>query len=80
MEHDSLVAIIRAKLADGRLPHDSIPRVWGGAGNNDLVTRRGHVDGGALPVSDAPSSIPIRAGPFNVLSVYDGSRLSRSVP
>ena len=35
MEPDPLVAIIRAKLVDGRLPHNSIPRVWGGAGGNE---------------------------------------------
>jgi hypothetical protein len=27
--------LVRAKLADGRLPHDSIPRVWGGPGNGE---------------------------------------------
>jgi hypothetical protein len=30
MEKDSLRSFIRQKLADGRLPHDSIPRLWGG--------------------------------------------------
>ena len=32
MESKALRLLIRAKLADGRLPHDSIPRVWGGPG------------------------------------------------
>jgi hypothetical protein len=32
---DALRALIRAKLADGRLPQDSIPRVWGGHGNGE---------------------------------------------
>ena len=27
--------LVRAKLADGRLPHNSIPRVWGGPGNGE---------------------------------------------
>ena len=31
----SLRQLIRDKLADGRLPHDSIPRVWGGPGNGE---------------------------------------------
>jgi hypothetical protein len=31
----TLRQLIREKLADGRLPHDSIPRTWGGAGNNE---------------------------------------------
>jgi hypothetical protein len=30
-----LRALIRSKLADGRLPVNSIPRVWGGAGNGE---------------------------------------------
>ena len=30
MDPVSLRALIRQKLADGRLPQDSIPRVWGG--------------------------------------------------
>ena len=32
MDHDALRLLIRQKLADGRLPHDSIPRIWGGPG------------------------------------------------
>jgi hypothetical protein len=31
----SLRLLIRQKLADGRLPHDSIPRVWGGPGDGE---------------------------------------------
>jgi hypothetical protein len=27
--------LIQSKLADGRLPYDSIPRVWGGAGKGE---------------------------------------------
>jgi hypothetical protein len=30
-----LRVLIRAKLADGRLPINSIPRVWGGPGNGE---------------------------------------------
>ena len=30
MDPISVRALIRQKLADGRLPQDSIPRVWGG--------------------------------------------------
>ena len=33
---ESLRILIRAKLADGRLPHDSIPGVWGGAGRGEI--------------------------------------------
>ena len=35
MEQETLRHLIRSKLADGRLPQDSIPRVWGGAGNGE---------------------------------------------
>ena len=32
MDSQPLRRLIRDKLGDGRLPHNSIPRVWGGAG------------------------------------------------
>jgi hypothetical protein len=32
MDQNVLRLLIQSKLADGRLPQDSIPRVWGGAG------------------------------------------------
>jgi hypothetical protein len=32
MEQTALRLLIQSKLADGRLPQNSIPRVWGGAG------------------------------------------------
>jgi hypothetical protein len=35
MEQKSLRALVIEKLADGRLPHDSTPRFWGGPGNNE---------------------------------------------
>jgi hypothetical protein len=35
MEDHTLHLLIRGKLADGRLPQDSIPRVWGGPGNGE---------------------------------------------
>ena len=34
MDHKALVALIRKKLADGRLTHDGIPRVWGSRGSH----------------------------------------------
>jgi hypothetical protein len=36
MGQQPLRLLIRENLADGRLPHDSIPRVWGGAGNGEV--------------------------------------------
>ena len=35
MEQEVLRHLIRSKLADGRLPQDSIPRLWGGAGSGE---------------------------------------------
>ena len=36
MNDPALRLLIREKLADGRLPHDSIPRVWGGPGAGEM--------------------------------------------
>ena len=36
MEPVSLRALIRQKLADGRLPQNSIPRVWGGPSAGEM--------------------------------------------
>ena len=35
MEQEILRRLIRSKLADGRLPQNSIPRLWGGSGNGE---------------------------------------------
>jgi hypothetical protein len=37
---EPLRVLIRAKLADGRLPTNSIPRVWGGLGNGETCDAR----------------------------------------
>ena len=36
MDSISLRALIRQKLADGRLPQNSIPRVWGGPSAGEM--------------------------------------------
>jgi hypothetical protein len=36
VEKEALRILIRQKLADGRLPHDSIPRVWGGPSHGEI--------------------------------------------
>jgi len=36
VESSTIRRVIQEKLADGRLPHDSIPRVWGGAGAGEM--------------------------------------------
>lgn len=35
MDTSILRLLIQAKLADGRLPHDHIPRMWGGPGDGE---------------------------------------------
>lgn len=35
MQDMALRLLIRSKLSDGHLPHDRIPHVWGGPGNNE---------------------------------------------
>jgi hypothetical protein len=35
MDIEALRALVRRKLADGSLPMNSIPRIWGGAGNGE---------------------------------------------
>ena len=35
MEAEALRLLIRSKLSDGRLPYDSMPRFWGGAGDGE---------------------------------------------
>lgn len=35
MDTSTLRLLIRGKLADGRLPHDHIPRMWGGPGDGE---------------------------------------------
>jgi hypothetical protein len=36
MDQDAILLMIRDKLADGRLPHDSIPKFWGGPGHGEI--------------------------------------------
>lgn len=47
MEFNALLSLIRDKLTDGRLPQNSIPRVWGGPsagetcdGCDEVIARR----------------------------------------
>jgi hypothetical protein len=35
MNADAIRILIRDKLKSGRLPYDSMPRFWGGPGNNE---------------------------------------------
>jgi hypothetical protein len=36
MDRLTLTLLIQKKLADGRLPHNHIPRLWGGPGNGEI--------------------------------------------
>ena len=36
MEIEALRILIREKLKDGRLPHDSMPRFWGGPADGEV--------------------------------------------
>jgi hypothetical protein len=36
MERPTLRLLIQEKLADGRLPNNHIPRIWGGPGNGEI--------------------------------------------
>ena len=67
MDRLTLTLLIHDKLADGRLPHNHIPRMWGGPGNGEtatVATRRNQspeiwmgedkVLGRAAPTSHAP--------------------------
>jgi hypothetical protein len=43
MDTPLLRLMIREKLADGRLPHDSIPRMWGAPGNGEICDGCGEI-------------------------------------
>jgi hypothetical protein len=43
MEKPALRLLIRERLADGRLPHNHIPRVWGGSGAGETCDGCGEI-------------------------------------
>lgn len=43
MDKPVLRLMIQEKLADGRLPHDSIPRMWGGPGHGETCDGCGEI-------------------------------------
>jgi hypothetical protein len=47
VDHEAIRTLIRAKLADGRLPHNSIPRFWGGRAAGEVC------DGCELTIEEA---------------------------
>lgn len=43
METTVLRGLIQRKLADGKLPHDHIPRMWGGPGAGEICDGCGEI-------------------------------------
>jgi len=43
MDKPTLRILIREKLADGPLPHDHIPRMWGGPGDGETCDACGEI-------------------------------------
>lgn len=43
MNQDGIRTMVRRKLADGSLPHDSIPRFWGGPSDGEECDACGEV-------------------------------------
>ena len=78
MEPTPLLALIRQKLADGRLPQDSIPRVWGGPSNGEMCDACDEVIGKNQFVMEGVSTDRSkRALQFHVgcLYIWDSERL-----
>ena len=53
MDQPLLRLLIQEKLADGRLPHTPIPRVWGGPGNGETCDGFGET-APAIPATLGP--------------------------
>ena len=56
MEINALRSLIRDKLSDGRLPQDSIPRMWGGPSNGETCDGCDEVIGVAQFVMEGVST------------------------
>jgi hypothetical protein len=78
MDHDSLRLLIRQKLADDRLPQDSMPRIWGGPADADMCDACDRVIPGGEYVIEGVSwfGSDKRAVQFHVLcfAVWDEER------
>ena len=80
MEPISLRALIRQKLADGRLPQNSIPRVWGGPSHAEVCDACGEKIGQSQFVMECVSTDQTkRALQFHVECLYLWDK-ERSVP
>jgi hypothetical protein len=77
MEQEGFRHLTRNKLADGRLPQDSIPRLWGGAGNGEGCDACGEVITKTQFVMEGVSTTPGGVGiQFHVgcLHLWDSER------
>ncbi|HEV8324356.1 MAG TPA: hypothetical protein VG389_22250 [Myxococcota bacterium] len=77
MDPKALRLLVRQKLADGSLPQDSIPRVWGGPANGETCDACALVIKKAEFVMEGVSTDPTkRALQFHVecLYVWDSER------
>jgi hypothetical protein len=72
MEPEALRLLILSKLADGKLPLESFPNVWGGPGNGEtcdacgaIVTKREFVIAG-VSLAGGRKALYLHAGCFRV--------------
>ena len=77
MEAHTIRTLIRQKLADGRLPHGGIPRVWGGPGAGETCDGCGEVVTKTQSIMEGVSlEIEKRAVQFHVacFKIWDEER------
>ena len=71
MDEEALRTLIRQKLADGRLPQNSIPRVWGGPSNGETCDACGEViEKGQFVMEGVSTDLTKRALQFHVGCLY----------
>ena len=81
MEVSALRSLIRRKLADGRLPQNSIPRVWGGPSHGETCDGCDEVIGAARFVMEGVSTDHTkRALQFNVECFHLWDKERRPLP
>ncbi len=56
MDKPILRLLIQGKLVDGRLPHDRIPRTWGGPGNGETCDGCGEIVTQAQVITEGTGS------------------------
>jgi hypothetical protein len=84
MEAEALRLLIRSKLNAGRLPHNSIPRFWGGPGNGEQcdacdspITKEQFVMEGIASMHTDEKPIQFHV---TCVGVWDGERLRIITP